>query len=145
MDKAVFSVFRQPARMLMASCLLALLGMPAFAQVGGFDDRDSRRGAPYYNDTDGYGYRLSDEERVWRDQQRMRRDQWRQQQELTRQDDWRQRQNDEPIGQRALREQAENRRQQGRLMMPGSPVPTPAPSNPPQPPRGPHHHGGGRH
>ena len=142
MDKAVSSTFCLPARALMAGCLLAWLGMPALAQVGGFDDRDSRRGAPYYNDTDGYGYRLSDEERVWRDQQRMRRDQWRQQQELTRQDDWRQRQNDEPIGQRALREQAENRRQQGRLLSPGSPTP-PVPANPAPGPHGPRH--GSRH
>lgn len=58
---------------------------------------------------------LSDQERVWRDQQQMQREQWRQQREQTRQDDQRIRQQNEPIGQRALREQAENRRQQGHL------------------------------
>lgn len=61
---------------------------------------------------------LSDQERMWRDQQQMQREQWRQQREQTRQDDQRLRQQNEPIGQRALREQAENRRQQGRLAAP---------------------------
>ena len=58
---------------------------------------------------------LSDQERVWRDQQQMQREQWRQQREQTRQDDQRIRQDNEAFGQRALREQAESRRQQGRL------------------------------
>jgi hypothetical protein len=61
---------------------------------------------------------LSDQERVWRDQQQMQREQWRQQREQTRQDDQRIRQDSEPVGQRALREQAENRRQQGRMVTP---------------------------
>lgn len=58
---------------------------------------------------------LSDQERAWRDQQQMQREQWQQQREQTRQDDQRMRQQNEPLGQRALREQAENRRQQGRM------------------------------
>lgn len=58
---------------------------------------------------------LSDQERAWRDQQQMQREQWRQQREQTRQDDQRMREQNEPLGQRALREQAENRRQQGRM------------------------------
>lgn len=57
---------------------------------------------------------LSDQELARREQQHMQREQWRQQRDLTRQDDQRVRQNEESIGQRALREQAENRRQQGR-------------------------------
>jgi hypothetical protein len=58
---------------------------------------------------------LSDQERAWRDQQQMQREAWRQQREQTRQDDQRIRQESESFGQRALREQAESRRQQGRL------------------------------
>lgn len=58
---------------------------------------------------------LSDQEQAWREQQLLQRDQWRQQRELTRQDDQRQRQSEESLGQRALREQAQNRREQGRL------------------------------
>lgn len=61
---------------------------------------------------------LSDQERAWRDQQQMQREQWRQQRDLTRQDDQRFRQENEPIGQRALREQAQNRREQGRVATP---------------------------
>jgi len=61
---------------------------------------------------------LSDQERVWRDQQQMQREQWRQQREQTRQDDQRMRQDNEPVGQRALREQAQNRREQGRMVAP---------------------------
>jgi hypothetical protein len=63
---------------------------------------------------------LSDQERAWRDQQQMQREAWRQQREQTRQDDQRIRQDSEPMGQRALREQAENRRQQGRAANGGS-------------------------
>lgn len=62
---------------------------------------------------------LSDQERAWREQQLLQRDQWRQQREMTRQDDQRNRQSEESVGQRALREQAQNRRDQGRL--PSSP------------------------
>ncbi|WP_372827715.1 hypothetical protein [Polaromonas sp.] len=58
---------------------------------------------------------LSDQERVWRDQHQMQHEVWRQQRQQTRQDDRRIRQDSESPGQRALREQAENRRQQGRL------------------------------
>lgn len=58
---------------------------------------------------------LSDQERVWRDQHQMQHEVWRQQRQQTRQDDQRIRQDSESPGQRALREQAENRRQQGRL------------------------------
>jgi hypothetical protein len=61
---------------------------------------------------------LSDQERAWRDQQQMQREQWRQQREQTRQDDQRMRQDSESIGQRALREQAQNRREQGRMVTP---------------------------
>ena len=61
---------------------------------------------------------LSDQERVWRDQQQMQREQWRQQREQTRQDDQRIRQESESPGQRALREQAQNRREQGRMATP---------------------------
>jgi len=61
---------------------------------------------------------LSDQERVWRDQQQMQREQWRQQREQTRQDDQRIRQESESLGQRALREQAQNRREQGRMAAP---------------------------
>lgn len=57
----------------------------------------------------------SDQERAWREQQLLQRDQWRQQRELTRQDDQRNRQSEESVGQRALREQAQNRRDQGRM------------------------------
>lgn len=57
----------------------------------------------------------SDQELAWREQQQLQRDAWRQQRELTRQDDQRQRQSEESLGQRALREQAQNRREQGRL------------------------------
>ena len=57
----------------------------------------------------------SDQEQAWREQQQLQRDQWRQQRELTRQDDQRQRQSEESLGQRALREQAQNRREQGRI------------------------------
>lgn len=63
---------------------------------------------------------LSDQERVWRDQQQMQREQWRQQREQIRQDDHQIRQQNESIGQRALREQAESRRQQGRMSSGGS-------------------------
>lgn len=63
---------------------------------------------------------LSDQELARREQQHMQREQWRQQRDLTRQDDQRVRQNEESIGQRALREQAENRRQQGRAATGGS-------------------------
>jgi hypothetical protein len=63
---------------------------------------------------------LSDQERAWRDQQQMQREQWRQQREQTRQDDQRIRQQSEPLGQRALREQAQNRREQGRAATGGS-------------------------
>jgi hypothetical protein len=48
----------------------------------------------------------------------MQREQWRQQRDLTRQDDQRFRQENEPVGQRALREQAQNRREQGRVATP---------------------------
>jgi hypothetical protein len=58
---------------------------------------------------------LSDQERAERDQQRMQHDQWRQQRDQTRRDDQQHRQNEESIGQRALREQAQNRREQGRM------------------------------
>lgn len=58
---------------------------------------------------------LSDQERAWREQQQLQRDQWRQQREMTRQDDQRNRQSEESVGQRALREQAQNRRDQGRM------------------------------
>lgn len=58
---------------------------------------------------------LSDQERVWRDQHQMQHEQWRQQRDQTRRDDQRIRQETESLGQRALREQAENRRQQGYL------------------------------
>lgn len=58
---------------------------------------------------------LSDQERVWRDQHQMQHEQWRQQRDQTRRDDQRIRQASESLGQRALREQAENRRQQGYL------------------------------
>lgn len=61
---------------------------------------------------------LSDQERAWRDQQQMQREAWRQQREQTRQDDQRIRQESESIGQRALREQAQNRREQGRMVAP---------------------------
>lgn len=61
---------------------------------------------------------LSDQERIWRDQQQMQREQWRQQREQTRQDDQRIRQDSESPGQRALREQAQNRREQGRMATP---------------------------
>ncbi|MES2688660.1 MAG: hypothetical protein V4706_17700 [Pseudomonadota bacterium] len=61
---------------------------------------------------------LSDQERIWRDQQQMQREQWRQQREQTRQDDQRIRQESESPGQRALREQAQNRREQGRMAAP---------------------------
>jgi hypothetical protein len=61
---------------------------------------------------------LSDQERAWRDQQQMQREAWRQQRDQTRQDDQRIRQESESIGQRALREQAQNRREQGRLAAP---------------------------
>lgn len=61
---------------------------------------------------------LSDQERIWRDQQQMQREQWRQQREQTRQDDQHIRQESETLGQRALREQAQNRREQGRMMTP---------------------------
>jgi hypothetical protein len=61
---------------------------------------------------------LSDQERAWRDQQQMQREAWRQQRDQTRQDDQRIRQESESIGQRALREQAQNRREQGRLANP---------------------------
>ncbi len=61
---------------------------------------------------------LSDQERIWRDQQQMQREQWRQQREQTRQDDQRIRQESESPGQRALREQAQNRRDQGRMSTP---------------------------
>lgn len=57
----------------------------------------------------------SDQEQARREQQQLQRDQWRQQRELTRQDDQRQRQSEESLGQRALREQAQNRREQGRI------------------------------
>jgi hypothetical protein len=57
----------------------------------------------------------SDQERAWREQQLLQRDQWRQQREMTRQDDQRIRQSEESVGQRALREQAQNRRDQGRM------------------------------
>lgn len=57
---------------------------------------------------------LSDQEQAWREQQQLRRAQIQQQRELTRQDDGRQRQSEESLGQRALREQAQNRREQGR-------------------------------
>jgi len=58
---------------------------------------------------------LSDQEQARREQQQLQRDQWRQQRDLTRQDDQRQRQSEESLGQRALREQAQNRREQGRF------------------------------
>lgn len=58
---------------------------------------------------------LSDQERVWRDQHQVQHELWRQQRQQTRQDDQRIRQDSESPGQRALREQAENRRHQGRL------------------------------
>jgi len=61
---------------------------------------------------------LSDQERVWRDQQQMQREQWRQQRDQTRQDDQRIRLESESPGQRALREQAQNRREQGRMATP---------------------------
>ena len=61
---------------------------------------------------------ISDQERVWRDQQQMQREVWRQQREQTRQDDQRIRQESESTGQRALREQAQNRREQGRMATP---------------------------
>jgi hypothetical protein len=61
---------------------------------------------------------LSDQERAWRDQQQMQREAWRQQREQTRQDDQRIRQENESVGQRALREQAQNRREQGRMAVP---------------------------
>lgn len=61
---------------------------------------------------------LSDQERIWRDQQQMQRELWRQQREQTRQDDQRIRQESESLGQRALREQAQNRREQGRMAVP---------------------------
>lgn len=57
----------------------------------------------------------SDQERAQREQQLLQRDQWRQQRELTRQDDQHIRQGEESLGQRALREQAQSRRDQGRL------------------------------
>lgn len=61
---------------------------------------------------------LSDQERVWRDQQLMQREAWRQQRDQIRQDDQRIRQESESPGQRALREQAQNRREQGRMATP---------------------------
>lgn len=62
---------------------------------------------------------LSDQERAWRDQQQMQREAWRQQRDQTRQDDQRIRQDSESLGQRALREQAQKRRdEQGRMAVP---------------------------
>ncbi|MBA3592730.1 MAG: hypothetical protein M3Q12_04265 [Pseudomonadota bacterium] len=58
---------------------------------------------------------LSDQERIWRDQQQMQREAWRQQRAQTRHDNQRIRQESETFGQRALREQAQNRREQGRM------------------------------
>lgn len=57
---------------------------------------------------------LSDQEQAWRERQQLQREQVHQQRELTRQDDRLQRQNEESLGHRALREQAQNRREQGR-------------------------------
>jgi hypothetical protein len=83
---------------------------------------------------------LSDQELAWREQQQLRRAQIQQQRELTRQDDWRQRQSEESLGQRALREQAQNRREQGRAAVqdkrqfsPSTPMQGNSP--PPRPPR----------
>jgi hypothetical protein len=90
---------------------------------------------------DGPG--LSDQELAWREQQQLRRAQIQQQRELTRQDDWRQRQSEESLGQRALREQAQNRREQGRAAVqdnrqfsPSTPMQGNSPSaRPPRPGR----------
>ncbi|MDW5442369.1 hypothetical protein R6254_07510 [Polaromonas sp. SM01] len=87
---------------------------------------------------DGPG--LSDQELAWREQQQLRRAQIQQQRELTRQDDWRQRQSEESLGQRALREQAQNRRDQGRAAVQDNrqfnpTTPMQGNSPPPRPPR----------
>lgn len=58
---------------------------------------------------------LSNQEQAWREQQQLQREQWRQQRDLTRRDDLQQRQSEETLGQRALREQAQNRQEQGRI------------------------------
>lgn len=58
---------------------------------------------------------LSDQERAQREQLLLQRDQWRQQRDQTRRDDQLHRQSEESVGQRALREQAQNRREQGRI------------------------------
>ncbi len=57
----------------------------------------------------------SDQERAWREQQLQQREAWRQQRSTTRQDDQTSRQGEESAGARALREQAQNRREQGRM------------------------------
>ncbi len=56
----------------------------------------------------------SDQERAVREQQLLQREAWRQQRNTTRQDDQSARQSEESLGARALREQAQNRRTQGR-------------------------------
>jgi hypothetical protein len=61
---------------------------------------------------------LSDQERAWREQQLLRREQVQQQRSTTRQDDQTVRQGEESPGARALREQAQNRREQGRMAVP---------------------------
>ncbi|MFI5444232.1 hypothetical protein [Polaromonas sp. UC242_47] len=82
---------------------------------------------------DGPG--LSDQEQAWREQQQLRRAQIQQQRELTRQDDWRQQQSQESLGQRALREQAQNRREQGRAAVQDNRQFSPDTSPPTRPPR----------
>lgn len=94
---------------LLAAGLLWLAGLPAWAQLPTVTTRiETWTGTAPPPD-------YSAIERAQWEQWQLQRDQWRQQRDLTRQDDRRQRQNEESLGQRALREQAQNRREQGRL------------------------------
>ena len=98
---------------------LALAALPAHAQLPTVTTRTeiwSGNGQPL--DREAAERAQWEQWQLQRDQQRMQREQWRQQREQTRQDDQRIRQQNEPVGQRALREQAENRRQQGRMATP---------------------------
>ncbi len=106
-------VARSAAWLLAGLCAVALL--PAHAQFPTVTTRTetwSGNGQPPERQAERAQW---EQWQLQRDQQQMQRELWRQQREQTRQDDQRIRQENESPGQRALREQAQNRREQGRM------------------------------
>ena len=111
--------------LLLAIGLLALAGTPAWAQWPTVNSRtETWGGSGLQPDRDAFERAQAEQwqrEQSWREQQGQRREAWRQQRELTREQQQRQRQSEESLGQRALREQAQNRREQGRMGQPTLP------------------------